>query len=356
MLNDRDGPSAVFPLVSAYRLDVFEAVRSLANRLLTVASVDGLTAVPGVGLDGILIQGSSEDSPEHLQYTYNYRPFGRPYRSKSCPRRALDTGVGIAGAFDILRAHSVDEAASKAQWIVRGKHPVRGQPEEVESRLDGWIAATIVLKAYGYLDGLSERPKDTIGKAISRTLGDHDELAKIDPAPRFPDIWPAWSAQFLPDFHATAALRAVLMTASNAFASNKTRVGVDLMFGGPGTADFLVQNPTRALSSERFSDRYGEPSERHRRAARDAAYWREVSDALSVMVNAADDGDASVLHHQLSILEHSLLVGKHPWDELFSGDAAIIRDDPMFRSTRLRLLERLTELPCAHAMSSLDRS
>jgi hypothetical protein len=112
---------------SSSPLDVLTTIRSLANRVLNVASVEGFDAVAVAELPQSLARREGTSRPLRARNAVNNR----------VPWRAVDTAVGLTAALSILDAATIHDAGQRARTYLEGQNADTGAAELRSCPRDG---------------------------------------------------------------------------------------------------------------------------------------------------------------------------------------------------------------------------
>jgi hypothetical protein len=182
--------------------EVLAAVRSLSNRALNFASQHG------VSLKKVVVEATGQRGlevvPTRARETLNNR----------APQCALDTAVGVAFAWHVLRQPSISDAGEWARSFIEGQNADTGPAEIRSCARDSEVAAAIALKARSVDMGPEQQLRYRTATTMPRVPDpDLDRIRTL--AARLPAaIWEEWASRLLPDLRPTVVIRETLSCAA----------------------------------------------------------------------------------------------------------------------------------------------
>lgn len=204
--------NGVFARQECSRRDSLQAVRSLANRTINFAARHGLATTASLGGGFAFDELFEEPNPNRGRSAVNSYP----------SIRTVEAAVGITVAVNVLGAETIEESASRLQWLVDNQDAKGRQTELLWCRTDDALAAAITIQAsrqhLGAQGELRYRAASLVPEAPRRSYLDDWSFAATLPAL----MWPTWCEKLLADTSVDADIRHALSIATLIVGSNIT--------------------------------------------------------------------------------------------------------------------------------------
>ncbi|MDV3131370.1 hypothetical protein [Mycobacterium sp. 29Ha] len=291
-----------------------EALRSISNRVLNYAARHGLIAVPGIDLPSCARDDICA-KPTRARSALNPDP----------PSRAIETAVGTTAALNILSAPSLDEAAQRADWLIRGQNADTGPAELRSCVKDDPNAAAIVIKASAGRLGpelqLRYRVSTPTPTAPNLTGADAERIARALPR----EMWSDWSYELLRGVSRTTATRSALSIAVLLVGSTVRPVEACKLLGEDASANALNQRLWLLCGSDN---------------------WDVICSAATRLSDYLNRHNSPIDYHRRRSLDYSSLLGAEQWKVIARriGDE-VARDEKAAADVREYLIGRISGNP-----------
>lgn len=280
----------IFASVYTPARNALVAIRSIANRVLNFASINGFEAVrPGELLDGLCVDAVK---PLRARSTLN----------NTAPTRAVDTAIGVGAALVILSLRDVPHAGKYARWIVDGQNADTGPAELRSCANDGALSAAIAIEARRAALGPELQLRYSAAVTIP-CAPDLDISRTANIAMSVPSVmWREWSDRLLLDVRPTEVMRRTLSCATLLVGSTVKSVAAARLLG-----EAITPN---ALNSRLW-------------VLRGSEYWMSISAALILLSEYLVEEDGGPIDYgRRRRLNYAALLADGTWQQMLRSEGS----------------------------------
>ena len=303
----------VFEEMRIALVDVLTTIRSLANRVLAFAAVEGLASVTAAEVPRWVDRVERTTRPLLVRNAVNNR----------VPWRAVDTAVGVTAALSILNTATIRDAGVCARPYLWGQNADTGAAELRSCARDGVIPAAIAIKAsipwmgpelelrYRAATAVPQPPRGNVNRARDIAAG----LPTM--------MWPEWSERLSAGMRRTIAGRETLSWATLLVGSTIDTVAA---------ARLLKQHARRNALNQRLW------------VFRSSASWESICTGLIVLSDYLATNESPIDYARRRQLDFSDLLSDGAWEQICL-DAGAGMQQGSVQNGRAYMIEVLTGCP-----------